>query len=402
MTWLLARDAASLWTRTLPVLGLWFCLGHAGNLLGQQVSTLLSTNRVAATLAFVGGTVVWVACLVLMVHSLERDLPAVRTNAAKVLQVGRRRLDVLRDGLGPFLAVFSLWGFVEEQWRGLFVANLATHGLQAELYSVNLSDWRLFAAFAAAAWLVRWGVRLVRTRRAARSLTFIEVLAEAVLVLAGFAVLFALGRLFWNWLTGRAVWQWLLFGREWLLGVLPAWPGLPEFLRDLLDGVAAVAPAAISTALLPLAWVSLVGVVFGLRDFTARGLTAGTRGETVAARLGDGEDLGGPAGRAWLWLTRDTREKYLTAAHGVRLIWARGPGLVGALIGLSAAFGLAVGWLDAGLERLIGPQSLAVTLGYQPALGTLIGFLATTGQVALYATAFDAGLAARPRVTAAR
>ncbi|MCB0911539.1 MAG: hypothetical protein KDB60_07985 [Propionibacteriaceae bacterium] len=393
-TWQLARDAAALWWHRLPGLVGWFCLGYAGNLLGQQASAWLSTNRIAATLAFLAGILWWVGCLALMVHSLEPALPAVALAAGDgTIRARQLRRDVLSDGLGPFIAVFSLWGLVEEQWRQLFVANLSTYGLRAELYSVNLSDWPMFAGFAVVAWLARAALRRIPGR--SRVVALLLALAEGTWVFSLFAVLLALGRVVTTWLTGRAVWRWLLDAREAVLGAVPAWGGLPEAVRGALDGLVSIGPAVVATALFPLLWVSLTGVVFGWRDFSARELAAGTRAERIAVRLGDGEESAGPLGRAWLWLTADVRDKYLPIAHALRLVFARGPAFVGAVIGLSAGFGLAIDWLARGLERWIGPQSLAVTLGYQPLTGLLLGLVATTVQVALYAAAFDRGLAAR-------
>ena len=139
-TWQLARDAGALWLGYLPGLVMWACLGYAGNLLGQHLSTQLAANRLAATLAFIAGIMWWLACTVLMVHSLEPGLPGLSRSGNPDLLASQTRVQVLSSGLGPFVAVFSLWDLVEDQYCQLFEANLSTFGLRAELYSVNLSD----------------------------------------------------------------------------------------------------------------------------------------------------------------------------------------------------------------------------------------------------------------------
>lgn len=377
-TWQLARDAGALWARYLPRLGTWACLGYAGNLLGQHLSTQLGANKLAATMVFMAGILWWLGCTVLMVHSLEPGLPGVNQHAE--VQAGQTRLEVLRGGLGPFIAVFALWGLVEDQYRQLFEANLATFGLRAELWSVNLSDWRSFGALAIGAWLARALLR--RWKQAAAQL--VQVVADGVFVFASFAALLALGKLGMSWLTARAGWQWLLAARAAVLDVVP------DVVRTVVEQALALAPALVATALLPLLWVALTGVVFGWRAFDARSLAAGTQAQAVLDQLGQGT---GPVTRLGLWATADLRGKYLPVAHALRLVAGRGVTFVSAVIALSALLTLGLAWLQQGIVWLIGPRTLAETLAYQPALGLLMAILGTL-PVALYATAFDRGLTA--------
>ena len=381
-TWQLARDAGALWLGHLREMVIWACLGYAGNLLGQHLSTQLAANRLAATLAFIAGILWWLACTVLMVHSLEPGLPGVNRSDNPDLKASQTRVQVLSSGLGPFVAVFSLWGLVEDQYRKLFEANLSTFGLRAELYSVNLSDWGFFLALAVGAWLAQTLLR----RSGRPAVRLLQVLAEGVFVFASFAALFAVVRLLLGWLTGRVGWQWLLVARA------AALDWLPDAVRNWFEKALDLVPAVVATALLPLLWVSLTGVVFGWRQFGARRLGEGTRAEALLTQLG--ERRIGPVTRLGLLATADLREKYLPVAHVLRLVAGCGVTFVSSLIALSALLTLGLAWVEQAIVALIGPRTLAETLAYRPTLGLLVAILGTL-PVALYATAFDRGLEAR-------
>jgi hypothetical protein len=251
------------------------------------------------------------------------------------------------------------------------------------LYSVNLSDWGFFLALAVGAWLAQTLLR----RSGRPAVRLLQVLAEGVLVFASFAALFAVVRLLLGWLTGRAGWQWLLAARA------AALDWLPDAVRNWFEQALGLVPAVVATALLPLLWVSLTGVVFGWRQFGARRLGEGTRAEPLLTQLG--ERRIGPVTRLGLMATADLREKYLPVAHALRLVAGRGLTNVGSLIALSALLTLGLAWVEQAIVALIGPRTLAETLAYRPTLGLLVAILGTL-PVALYATAFDHGLAARP------
>ena len=75
-------------------------------------------SGVAATVVFVLGLVGLVAALVLTIDAPLRG-PA----------TAESRLDVLARTVGPFLAVYAVWGLVEDELSELFVINIALQGL---------------------------------------------------------------------------------------------------------------------------------------------------------------------------------------------------------------------------------------------------------------------------------
>ena len=122
-TWQLARDAAALWWHRLPGLVGWFCLGYAGNLLGQQASAWLSTNRIAATLAFLAGAKI----CEMPVNHRERRYGTSKYGIGRTLRVILDLITVLflQRYLSRPMQVFGLWGLVLSFFGFLVCAYLA-------------------------------------------------------------------------------------------------------------------------------------------------------------------------------------------------------------------------------------------------------------------------------------
>ena len=115
------------------LLGTWFCLGWAGHQACLFASALLgSQHAVLANLAFVIGVVVRLAALVLMIHSLEPSLRFPRRGAPTAptaitipapVYAHETALEATALAVGPFLAVYAVWGLIDDEVRALFVSN---------------------------------------------------------------------------------------------------------------------------------------------------------------------------------------------------------------------------------------------------------------------------------------
>lgn len=400
----LARASGRLWWRYFPRLGAWFCVGYGVHLLAGYFSTLLGPiNKLAATLVFVAGVVAWVATLVLMIQSLAPSVPS-PAGEAGAAQARPKALDAVVQSVGPFMAVYALWGLAEAQVRELFEQNLAQHGVDATSYSINLSQWPFYAALAAAAWLVRLVLRRLVGRRGGRALAAGLVLADGTFIFGSFVALRALGQAVTAWVTTRVFWQWLLEAREALLSWLPGWQvfgqTLPEAVRTFTAALwTDLAPGFANAVLLPLLWLALTATVLG-QHFAAGDLLSGTRAAPLAERIGRQTRriresrfvTAGRWGRVASWATADLREKYLPVAHALRLLTGAGARFVGAYLVLVALLGLVERLVSRGIQLVLGPQRLPVTLAYLPALGLVTGLVFTTGAVAVYVAAFRRGL----------
>ena len=337
----LAAAAAGLWVHAFTRMGCWFLAGFSISLLANYVSVLLGgRSGVAATVVFVLGLVGLVAALVLTI-----DAPLRGPDTAE------SRLDVLARTVGPFLAVYAVWGLVEDEVSELFVINIALQGLGGyETWSVNLSRVWLYVGLAVAAWVVRRLLGLLASRVRPRVLLLPSVLAEGVWVVASLLALLTLVRQGLDWLQGRAVWQWWRTAWQQVLAALPDLR-LP-FDLTLPEAVAAAAtwfwtvllPGLSSGVLLPLLWLALTATVLGWPDPRADLLQQRT--EQAQARLDRADRT--PAARLALGagrlLTADLRTKYLPVLRALGFVLAAGWRFVLAYLILATAVTTARGW----------------------------------------------------------
>jgi hypothetical protein len=383
----LVSDAAALWwSRLLPLITT-YVIGFALHLLGLRLSVLLGPgHQVLATLVFVLAVLAQVGALVLMLWLCRP--PGDEETA----------LDVAALAIGPFLAVYALWGLVDDEVYALFAANIAVNGgAGPDQWSVNLRWWQLYLGLAVGAWLLRQVVAAV-TRRSGtvsrrRPWLLLGVVLEGVWTFASALAALALLRQVLGWAASRAVWQ----------GVVGAWYGfvamvpdlqlpfaftLPEALQSLVGWlVGTLLPGLAQAVLLPLVWLALAAVVFGWRDVDAHPVADGT---VLIARL-PGRWATGPWGsllhRVGLLLTGDLRTKYLPVLRAFRLLWATGPAFLAAYLVLATGVGTLRSWGELSLARLLGPRDPYVALAWSWAEELVIGTVFTTVAVALYAAA---------------
>src|SRR5690606_17840167 len=417
----LTKDSATLWWRTYPRLLTWFCLGFGVHHLGQHASALVGSRyQLVATMLFVLGVLGWLACLVMMIHAVKPALwtprhlrpGGVSDVVPQPLFADERGIDVLTLALGPFLAVYSVWGLVEEEVSSLFFADLSREGLaEPASWSISFAPDRLgyYVTLTAGAWLLGKLVTVLRVRLRARDgvalgMRVVSIAADGTAVFGLFvAPGIGAGQLR-EWWQGRMISVWL--GQTWrgLVDRLPSWhlwfdATLPEVVRDAVTWFwATLLPAISDRLLLPLMWLALAATVFGWREFRGRDVVAGTRLETAGARLDHvtgrvGVDAGAVPTLVAL-ATDDLRTKYLPVANALRLVWRAGPRFVGVYLVAATALWAAELLASELLLRVIGPQPDDVFFAMDPFLELLLGAVFVTGSIALYATAFDRAVAA--------
>ncbi|MET0693722.1 MAG: hypothetical protein ABWY56_07315 [Propionibacteriaceae bacterium] len=413
--WTLARGAARLWRAHFWRMGSWFCVGFAVHTLGLLLSAELGAEHgLWATLLFVVGVVATLVALVLMIHTVEGSLrtPTLLQPDAAILEelripgqlfVRERSVEVVAAAVGPFLAVYAVWGFVDEEIRNLFASNYAIQGLGGITnFSISFSPDRLrfYVLVAAAAWVLRLLLTAVLSRRRLTSVALVSIVVEALWVFSVFAVLVIVLRTVRDWLRTRAVWVAVQDGWRALVEWLPPWPlpfgfTLPQAVDRLLEVIlGTVLPGAAQAIALPLLWLALTATVLGWREFRAGDLLAGT---PLAGRLVGSEGRAPRTRRVAAWLTSDLRTKYLPVISALRLIWRAGPRFLGAYLVLATVLNALQQCFDIGLSLALGPREVAVTLLTEPFSLLISGLLFTTAAIALYAAAFDEALAAAVR-----
>lgn len=419
--WSLVRSTTRLWRLSIASMGTWFCLGFAVHTLALLASARLGAEHgVLALVVFIVGVVATLVALVMMIHSIEPHLVSTRggrPDAPTRLRVPgqvfvrERSVDLVASAIGPFLAVYAVWGFVEDQVREIFLTNYTLQGLGGiDNFSISFSPDRLrfYVIVAAVSWSIRQLVSALTTDRRRRPLALVGILAEAVWVFSGFVVLFMVARVVLPWIRTRAAWVGVQDGWQRLLEAMPDWPlpfGLtvPQALDRAVAGlVDTVLPGAWQAVALPLVWLALTATVLGWRQFGASDVLAGTRLEDRAARLTSGSSRT----RALIGLlTGDLRTKYLPVLQALRLIGYAGPSFIGVYLVLATVLTAAQQSFDIGVTLVLGPRDVAATLLTDSLAVLVSGLIFTPIAIALYAAAFDQALGEvlgrRGRVSAA-
>lgn len=416
----LVRESAVLWWSKLPLLGFWLCLGFAGREASIYVSVLFGPNRLGATLSFVAGMVIWVVCLVLMLHAVTRtqqsyfyDTATEQVAEVQTAGTGRTRADVLTQAVVPFLAVWSAWGFTEDHVQRVFNANMIHYGIDATNYSITFAAWQTYLVIAAVAWALQAVVEIVGRRRGGVLLAIARIFLRGTAILTAFLGLDSVIRGVVEWAATRQFWAWGRNAWEGFKDFLPDWTlwwnqTVPEFVQYLVDTAwQFVIPGLWLAVLLPIVWLALTATVVGwesLQEVLIPGRVA-SRMASGTARVRELRPVQhletaaatGPLHLLKLWL-RNQADDVLPAIHAFRLIVRSGWPFVAAYLMLGAAvqaIGTVVG--DVAL-LLIGPQAFAPTMRYLPLVDLAADFLMWTAAVALYATAFERAM----RVTIAR
>ena len=427
----LVRATARLWWRFLPQLLLWFWVGYAVHRLSLQAAAGFGANaRVTANIFFGVALIATASGTIFMIHALGPGLlefrrrlrrfrrtpphspgergsdPPIPTDVA----AWRSGLDTLSVTIGPFLAIYSVWGMVGDEISGLFVANAKNYGVTATArYSIDLSDTRFYVLMSIGTWAVRQVVlgaqRLGRQRARARGhggigfgLTFLGVLLEGLwvyllFVLAGIVV----GNVR-DWLTSRVAAGWL--AEQWvrLTDLLPVilHIDLPEVIRSLVSWVGAtLLPAASHGLLLPLLWLALTATVFGWRDLRLRDIAAVPMLRRTTSRFAPDGSLG-LAGRVVKMGSNDLRTKYLPAATSLRMLLRSGPRLLGAYLVLATLLVTGSSIVESLVRVVIGPVGVDRWSQTEPFVGLAIGSLFTPVLIALYAATFERCLSVVP------
>lgn len=378
----LISDAAALWWTRLVPLTTAYVFGFALHLLGLRLSVVLGPeHQVLATLVFVLAVLGQVAALVLMVWLCRPP------------QDEETALDVMALAIGPFLAVYALWGLVDDEVYALFAANIAVNGIGGpDQWSINLRWWQLYLGLAVAAWLLRQTVAVATRRRRGRPLLLLGVVLEGIWTFASALALLALIGRTLDWLSSRAVWQAVVGGWNTFLVVLPdvALPfdlTLPEALQTLAGWwVGTLVPGVWNAVLLPLIWWALAAVVFGWREVDAPGAVGGA----MVARWPTGRRAGSWGSflhRVGLLLTGDLRTKYVPVLRAFRLLWATGPAFLAAYLVVATVVSTLRAWAELSLSRLLGPRDPYVTLAWSWAENLVVGAVLTPVAVAVYAAA---------------
>lgn len=184
-----------------------------------------------------------------------------------------------------------------------------------------------------------------------------------------------------TWIAGRQASVWLADAREWLgETVAPvAW---------LWDGIGWVINEVGAIVLLPLAWLTLAGVVLG------RALARAKLGLTLRDRRIDRARerfaaLPAPVARRLRDIGSDFVARWKPLTDALVLMWRAGPIQLGLYVLGSTVLVAAVEWSTRAVAVLIGPRDLTFWFAWDELIGFAVMLLWEPLRIALIAAAYD-------------
>ena len=401
----LIGDTFRLWWRNLLPLATWFLAGYIGFKACTEGAIWLSEHSHGSIGVglFSAGVLMQIAAYVGMIRTCATSLYRWRDAASNQAEetsdpTQQGLLELLAVTLLPLVAVWSAWGFLEDQVSELNVSNLVQRGLQPGSDFFQLSDgrWHKYLPAIVILLVLRRVFEAVDDRWPSRPVKFAQVWAESFFLLITVVVTpFAIqdGK---DWFEVRNFWYWSL---GW-------WGGLKDFFASIHIPVPAgieflwgffwenLWPLFKLGVAEPLTWLAITTVVFGHRVLSSGGVFRGTR---LERRFGDQLEAEAPKQNRIVALTNKApnlllggfREKFYPTLNAFRLLVRVGPVFLGVVCMVYTFWLLGDDWLYYGLSRLIGDHGDRWGL-MNAEIARLIGdVLFQTLRIALLAAAFD-------------
>ncbi|OUE09438.1 hypothetical protein CMsap09_10880 [Clavibacter michiganensis] len=395
-------------TRTLrlvaarwPALLAWYLAGWLGHyLLIQLAAELGARSALAGLLVLPLAILARLGAFIAMFLVLRDELPAFAGAAAAgrdavdrgpLLRRGQRAADLLLVSILPFFAFYASWKLLADD-----TVQYATTALRRIDYFEELPvggrvldvalDARTVAvvglAFAGRFLLKRYAERLPRWT------ALVAVYLESVWVYLTLFLLTQYQERAREWIDTRAASAWAADVRAGLTGYL-------EPLAVLWDGIGWVLGQVGDVVLLPIAWLTLAGVVYGraLAQAAARRRAADPsraldRGYLrVADRV---RALPGGVRRRAAEVGEDLLSRWRPLVDAVRLIWRAGVLSMGVFVLAYAVVEAGSSWLLLGAVRAIGPHDLVTWwMNVDDLLGFGVDVVLEPLRICLIAAAYD-------------
>jgi hypothetical protein len=399
----LIGDTFRLWWKNLLPMTAWWVAGFLGFTACSQGAIWLAQHRHSSlgTGVFAVGVLLQIIATVGMIRtcamSLYRWRDAANSDADETSDPTQRGLlDLLAVTLLPLVAVWSAWGFFDEQVSQLSANYLVQTGLQdSNFFKIGAQTWHNFLPALVILLVLRRVLQAVDDRWPSRPVKLTQVWAEAFFVLLTVVITpFAIdeGK---EWFKDRQFWCWSL---DW-------WDGFSTFF----DKIHVPVPAGIEFlwgftwetlwplfklgVAEPLTWLAITTVVFGHRVLSGGSVFRGTRLERLGARA---EEQQTPRGRVANLTSKAPdlvlggfREKFYPAINAFRLLVRVGPVFLGVVCLVYTFWFLGNGWMFVGVTRLIGIHGTYWGLMNHEIASLVQGLVFEPLRIALLAAAFD-------------
>lgn len=291
-----------------------------------------------------------------------------------VLRPGRSFAAAMSSSILPFLVVFATWGMIKDDWVAFSLAQLEQRrfdGTDPELF-VTITP--ISIAVVVIAFVLRFLIKRYSTRLP-RWFSFVAAYLEAVWIFLAIDIIGQAAGWITAWLNSRRIVAW---GSEMVEAAREAVAPL-AWITDAIGWLVAQAAVVVG---LPLAWLTLAGIVYAVTTPLAsptRLASAASRRlarlpRAVRARLAEvGADLAG---------------RWLPISQSARLIWRSGVVTMALFVVAYAVLDTSSEWLQFGLQRLLGPHPLAWWFAADTPMTLLVGLIVEPLRISLIAAAW--------------
>lgn len=313
----------------------------------------------------------------------------------------RRRefLGAIVGAVLPFFASYAALGYLREDAQAYYLrvlevntglAYAAAFGDESEQAGDGALGYLDFGPMTlgiiVAVYALRWLIQRY-SAKLPRAVSLVGVYLEALWVWLSVTIVadaFARGR---TWIDQRQAAVWVADARERVAEV--ARP-----MSWIWDGVDWLVGAAGGVLLVPVAWLTVAGVIYGRAIAVKAATPTGDLAEGARARFGR---LPRAAQRRLTDLWRDFTLRFRGIWNALLLMWHAGPVLIGSYVLLYSLLLLAAAWVQIGVFRMLGPHDTAFWVARESVLLMLAPLVTEPIRVALIASAFDRALGVEER-----
>ncbi|KAF2411822.1 hypothetical protein B1729_18260 [Microbacterium sp. B35-04] len=393
------RTAGRLLWRHWPVLLAWYAAGVLGRYVVIEAAGFVGAyNAVAGSLLLplaVLSRLVALVAMLLVVRDGMRRLDGIAPLPEDAATRRRQFSDALLAGILPFFAFYAAWGFLREDAaaysaRALEVSaglNYAAIVEETDPVGDGLAGALILTpvtfAIVVVAFTLRWVLKRYR-ERLPRWFAVIAAYLEAVWVYFAALVLSVVIDSVTGWVQTRQGMVWLDDLRVTVSAAFVplawVWEGIEWFIGE-----------AGGIILLPLAWLTIAGVVYG-QAVAPDPVPADSLGGEVGVRLRSRYRALPARLRARLRdIWADLVSRFTPIGDAIVLMWRAGPVLIGGFVLLYTVLLAVQGWAEWGLLRLVGPHDLNdFWLVFDQAIFLVVPLLIEPVRIALVAGGYDA------------
>ncbi|MEH3088541.1 MAG: hypothetical protein PGN24_02725 [Microbacterium arborescens] len=388
-----AIRAARLFAAHWPALLAWYLGGALANYVVIEVAGFVGAftsvgGLLLMPLAILAPLVSYVAMFLVLRDGMPR-LEELAPRAPDVRERRRQFVRALLGGILPFFAFYAAWGFLRgdmqdytaralEVRTGEFLAHtdvvFGAAGTVDRLGFDAVTIPIIVVAFAGRWAYKRWNARMPRWSSP------VAVYLEAVWVfLTVYLISDGLGQVT-AWVQSRQAMVWLADLRAGLTGALApvgfVWDGV-EWLLGEAGGI----------LLLPIAWLTIAGVLYGQAVAASAPKLAGRIPEKVRTRYGA---IPARARRRLDDVGGSLVGRFRPIGAALVLMWRAGPALIGGYVLLFTAVVALEPLVGLGITRLVGPHDLVSEwMVFDQLLVLAVGLIVEPVRVALVAGAYE-------------